>query len=293
MTVKEFLEKRYSVREYDKKKLAPEELKEIMDYAGEVERSGNGGIKFIILEDGQGIYDKLNGYAGYAGVMIKSPHYIAVLTERDDYKTQIAASRAMESVVKKVFEMGLGTCWIDFSKASGRLEDEISKYEFKNINYAVAIGHPKKESRLKFGYIASTAIPGVSNDPYKKITDVKSKTSGDRLTVEEMVFVEQMGKSARMEALEQRGVAELFFSIKGAPSARNLQPWRFVIKSDRVLMAVKNPDTKESMTDAGIMMYLSEGVAHDMGIRGEWAVIDKEEFEYNGERFAYVGEFMI
>ncbi|KDR93939.1 Nitroreductase [Peptoclostridium litorale DSM 5388] len=292
MNVREFLEKRYSVREYDKKGIDPEQIKEIMDYAKKVETElGESGIKFVIFEDGNSIYEKLNGYAGYAGVMIKSPHYIGVLTDGEDYKTQIMSSYAMEAVVKKVFEMGLGTCWIDFSKASERLREEISKYDLKNINYAVAIGHPKKESKLKFGYVASTTVSGVSNDPYREITDLKPHTSGGRLSVEEMVFNDQMGTKVSVEELEQRGISDMLFHIKSAPSAKNLQPWRFILTDGKIVMAVKDPDTKESMTDAGIMMYLFEGMAHDMGIRGKWEILPKEEFEYQGEKFAFVGQF--
>ena len=292
MNTREFLENRYSVREYDKKAISSEQIKEIMEYAKGVEAGlGESGIKFVIFEDGNRIYEKLNGYAGYAGIMIKSPHYMGVLTDGEDYKTQIMSSYAMEAVVKKVFEMGLGTCWIDFSKASERLEDEISKYGLKNINYAVAIGHPKKESKLKFGYVASTAVSQVSNDPYREITEIKEHTSGGRLSVEEMVFNGKMGAKVSIEELEQRGISDLMFHIKSAPSAKNLQPWRFIIEDGELAMAIKDPDTKESMTDAGIMMYLFEGMAHDMGIKGKWKIQPKEEFEYEGEKFALVGKF--
>ncbi len=292
MNTREFLENRYSVREYDKKAISSEQIKEIMEYAKEVEDElGESGIKFVIFEDGNSIYEKLNGYAGYAGIMIRSPHYMGILTDGEDYNTQIMSSYAMEAVVKKVFEMGLGTCWIDFSKASERLSDEISKYGLKNINYAVAIGHPKKESKLKFGYVASTMVSGVTNDPYREITEIKEHTSGGRLSVEEMVFNGKMGTKVSFEELEQRGISDLMFHIKSAPSAKNLQPWRFIIEDGKIAMVVKNPDTKESMTDAGIMMYLFEGMAHDMGIKGKWKIQPKEEFEYEGEKFALVGKF--
>lgn len=294
MLIREFLEKRYSAREYEQKQLSENTIKTIIDYAHEIEASIKSvKVRFLFLKDGAGVYEKLNGYAGYAGVMIKSPHYIGILTEDENYRTQIAASYAMQSLIKKLFEMGLGTCWIDFSNAGARLQDELAGSELKNINYAISVGYPKKESRFKFIYVPSAAYSNVSNNPYRQISESKSDKSGDRLPLDHFVFKDEFGKQISLDELEQRGLADIFFRIRNAPSARNLQPWRFIIQNDRIVIAVKNPASKESMTDAGIMMYLFEGMAHDSGIRGEWSLLPLDEFEYESDKYAYVGEFKV
>lgn len=294
MLIREFLEKRYSAREYEQKQLSESTIKTIVDYAREIEASIKSvKVKFIFLKDGTVIFEKLNGYAGYAGVMIKSPHYIGILTEDENYRTQIAASYAMQSLIKKLFEMGLGTCWIDFSKAGERLQDELAGSELKNINYAVSVGYPKKESRFKFVYVPSTSYSSVSNNPYRQISESKSDKSGERLPIDQFVFKDEFGTHVSLDELEQRGLADVFSLVRNAPSARNLQPWRFILQNERIVMAVKNPSSKESMTDAGIMMYLFEGMAHDSGIRGEWSLLPFEEFEYQNDKYAYVGEFRV
>ena len=73
MLMSNFLRDRKSTREYKDKDVSKETLEKIMEYGEDIEKEiGDKSFKFLLLKNGDKVYELLKGKGGYAGVMIKS-----------------------------------------------------------------------------------------------------------------------------------------------------------------------------------------------------------------------------
>ena len=69
-----------------------------------------------------------------------------------------------------------------------------------------------------------------------------------RLGVEEIVR-DKEGKGLTMDELAQRGLDDLFYYVRFAPSAYNNQPWRFVVEDGRVILLIQDYKDKVTLVD--------------------------------------------
>lgn len=293
MEFREFLEKNYSEREYDSKIVDLNVLDELMTYAKKVERLQElKKVHFKLFDEGGAIFDKLNGIGGYSGYMIKGPHYIGIEAEDDSPLTDIITGYSGQAVVKKAFELGLRTCWIDLKDVPEDIRKDLSDHKGMKIDYLIAVGYSnKKGEHFKDSIDQSSRI--VINNP-SSITIVKGQsTSGWRNGVTDIVYLDSWGNSIDYDELESRGLVYLFYYVKNAPSYKNQQPWRFIVNGGDIIMGVLNPQKEGIYTDAGIMMYLIEGIAHELSIPGQWMYFRPEIQNNEGVEYAIVGQFNI
>ncbi|WP_425449664.1 nitroreductase family protein [Dethiothermospora halolimnae] len=262
MMLTDFLKERRSVREYKNKKVKTSVLTELIDY-GESINDSKGSLEFILFEDGKEIYKELDGKAGYSGVMIDSPHYIGITLKDYTVTSLVKSGYIMEDLVSKISEMGLGTCWITVEDIDTDLKKELFKTE--NISYIVAIGYPKNRK------------------PYQEIA------TSSRHSIEEIVYLGEWGNNIKVDELEKRGLEDLFYYVRYAPSQKNSQPWRFILKEGKVELAVENPFTEANIVDSGIMMYYFEKMAHSIGINKKWNIVE----EGTKELYTVLGEFPV
>ena len=85
MLTTQFLKSRTSTRDFkdvDLKKADLEKLENIID--SEIIKLGKDDLAFIVQTDGKSVYKALDGKAGYQGIMIKAPAYLALNTLNDD-----------------------------------------------------------------------------------------------------------------------------------------------------------------------------------------------------------------
>lgn len=291
MLFKEYLGHRKSTREYSSKSVEGKILEDLKEYIIQIEALyKDGDIKFSFFKEGEKIFEKLDGYAGYSGVMIKAPHYLGLNINSKDDEVLMRASYSMQAILKKAYDFGLGTCWVDVNGVPDYIAAGV--FDEGKPDYLIAVGAPKKEhmtDKGEFRYAGGGS--DVRNDPYSGKVIKKGHTSGSRKGIEEIVYLNEYGKKMSIEDVEQRGLEEIFFLVRNAPSTKNSQPWRFIIKGSKVLLAIVNPTDKKNIIDAGIMMYFFEGMAHDMGIRGEWTYLTEEIKKHEEEEYLVVGEF--
>lgn len=283
MKMLKVMEKRRSVREYKEKIVTMEELDQLMRILETpVKLEADQAVELVFLEDGDMVYSALEGVAGYNGVMIKAPHYFAVLAEEKGHYLSDAAYLA-EWFVLNATKLNLGTCWIeimeksDFAKRLLRLEDR------RYLVALIAIGHPKAEHRVSNIFQGK---PSGSLSPYteagysdKNIEYAEEPVSA-RVSLEEIVYLKKWGQQADVTTLENYGLAEAFYYMHLAPSWGNLQPWRFVVDGQRILLAITkdNPYKEDSMdeplaaVEAGIAMLYFQIAMHDLGLPGGWAL---------------------
>lgn len=253
------LQNRKSIREYKSKSINKKEFTTIINYANEIEEKySNGTFNFLVFENGKGIFNKLDGIAGYNGVMIKSPHYLGIQINKNDKESLIKTAFYTEQLITKAYELEIGTCWISMSAVSEEIRKSLIENKNSDIQYLISLGYPKEK------------VPFVPSP------------SSSRLSIEDIVYKDEIGKEIDIKYLENRNLDELFYNIKNAPSYRNSQPWRFIIKDNKVLIAVKDDSKINNLIDAGIIMYYFEKLSHEIGYRSSWEItlekplVDKE-----------------
>lgn len=262
MLTTNFLKTRTSTRDYLDKDVSEEDLHKITSLiAEESEKLGKDKLTFILNTDGEKIYNSLLGKAGYSGVMIKAPMYIALNTLNNEEKTFVKGAYGMEEIITKLNEMGLGTCWITVSDVDNKIKENTFEYTKGEVNHLLALGYPADSS-------------------------VKEHKFDDRLGVTDFVYIDDFNHMATVEELEQYGLDDLFHYARFAPSAYNSQPWRFVINGGEISIYIEEYKGTVNLLDAGIIMYYIDELTKTHTQTSEWEI----DPNINGEKFTYIAK---
>ncbi len=270
MLMTNFLKNRRSVREFRRKKVNQDTLIEIISLLGGLENEKiKDKVKFTFYENGESLHERLSGIGGYAGVMIESPHYLGLEQLNNDKSTAIYGAYYMEKIITDLNRLGLDTCWVGVGDLSQEVKREIFTELRGEINYILAIGY----SKLKNPFV--------------------NESFSERLGVEEIVYSGGIGKEVNFKELEERGLDDLFYYVRFAPSNANFQPWRFLLDKDKVTLFIKyNKGEEPNYMDAGIIMYYFEALGKSAGINGEWDLVDGSH-EDKDTIYEYIGEMKL
>lgn len=256
MVMTNFLQKRKSVRDFKKKAVSESSIASIKMFIEEVEKETSS-VSFKLFENGNIIYDGLKGKAGYSGVMIESPSYVAVIEKSEGIRSKIYEGYYLEKLNTKIVNLDLDSCWITLDNVDDDTKKKLFGTDGAKINYLVA-----------FGY-------GVG----KKL--FTPEVISDRLATEEIVFKDIIGNKIEDEEIVNLGLEDIFSSVRYAPSHKNLQPWRFVVKSPEIILYMKKTDEdSRSLVDIGVVMFYFEEMAKTVGRYGKWTLILKDSDEY-------------
>lgn len=268
MLMTNFLRDRKSVREFKNKNIDLETIKTIKSYLKSLEEETEN-VKFKIYENGDYIYDRLKGISGYSGLMVESPHYIALQQINDDRFALVDGAYHMEKLITQLNRLGIETCWISVGSIEADFKETVFGEHTGNIDYMLAIGYGKKRN------------------PF-----IKQSTS-ERLGVDEIVCSGNIGKKVDEQELEHRGLDDLFYYVRFAPSRWNRQPWRFLLDKNKVTLLIRY-DEKDThhLVEAGIIMYYFKELAKTIGLENEWQTV---EGIYDGEdaKYEYVAEYKL
>ena len=268
MLMTNFLRDRKSVREFRNKKIDLETIETIKSYLGSLEEETKN-VKFRLYENGDYIYDQLKGIAGYSGLMIESPSYIALEQMEDDRSALIDGAYHMEKLITDLNRLGLETCWISANTIGDEFKETVFGEHTGTIDYMIAVGYGKRKN------------------PFLK------ESASQRLGVDEIVYSSNMGKKLEDHELEHRGLDDLFYYVRFAPSRWNSQPWRFLLQNDKVTLLTKQKeDDTHHLVEAGIIMYYFKELAKTIGLENEWQAVDGT---YVGEdsNYEYVAEYKL
>lgn len=268
MNMNNFLKERRSVREFKNKKVDLSVLDSILTILKELEKEeATGSIKFKLYEYGDHIYEGLKGKAGYSGVMIQSPHYIALELKNTEDHTIIYGAYFTEKLITKLNEYGLDTCWITLTDVDTKTKNDIFGESKGEVNNLLAFGYPKRRNPF-------------STEPFS-----------ERIAVEELVFDGKISVMGNIDKLESKGLMDLFYYVRFAPSTKNLQPWRFLLEDHVVKLLLQYQEgEKLLLIDAGIIMYYFEALANMQGIKSKWNFIDGDHKE-GKMNYKFIAEF--
>ncbi len=180
-------------------------------------------------------YQKLDKVAGYNGYMIEAPNYIVILSDVCDGYIENSGYIG-EKLILKARDLGIDSCWVTFEDSS-IIKERLKIESDKEVTAIIALG-------------------------YGEVVKSKSSSSdSDRLGVDKIVYIDEWGKNATIEILEQRGLLDAFSFARMAPSTLNRQPWRFIIDGGKLMLAVRKDEFAseyEGKIDVGIaMLYFS------------------------------------
>ena len=271
MLMSNLLKNRKSTRDFKKKDIDNKSLNRLLEILKEIEEeAGNKHFNFVLFQDGNNVSKLLDGIAGYSGVMIKSPHYIGIKLKEVTKESLIVASYYSEKMIGRFSQLNLGSCWVDVKNVDEDIKSVAFGDENKDIGYVIAIGYPK------------------AKNPFLQ------EPISERDSVENIVFKEELGSKISFEELASRGLDDLFYYIRYAPSSYNKQPWKFVLKKDKVTLYLEVlEEGKVNFMDAGIIMYYFEALASTIGINGKWSLIDAPDEEYNNNSYRPIGEYKV
>lgn len=264
MLMTNFLQKRKSVRNFKTDTVPRDVLENIKLLMDEMDREESG-ISFSLYENGKIVAEGLKGKAGYAGVMIEAPHYIALDISSNKPLNILKGGYCLEKLNTKIVDLDLDTCWITVDSVDEDTKKAIFGENGTGIDYLIAIGYGQK----------------------KKLFDPEVTSS--RLSVEEIVFAETIGQAISIETLENYGLFDVFSSVRYAPSHKNFQPWRFVLKGSNVeAYMVKSEEDNRSFIDMGVVLFYMEEMLKTIGINKKWTIDLKDAGKYY-----YIGSFTL
>lgn len=264
MLMTNFLQKRKSVRNFKNDNVPRDALENIKLLMDEMDREESG-ISFSLYENGKIVAEGLKGKAGYAGVMIEAPHYIALDIEDDKPLNILKGGYCLEKLNTKIVDLDIDTCWITVDNVDEDTKKAIFGENGTTIDYLIAIGYGQK----------------------KKLFDPEVTSS--RLNVEEIVFADTIGQAISIETLENYDLFDVFSSVRYAPSHKNFQPWRFVLKgTDVEAYMLKSDEDNRSLIDMGVVLFYMEEMLKTIGINKKWTIDLKDAGKYY-----YIGYFTI
>lgn len=264
MVMTNFLQSRKSVRDF---KDTTVHAGDITDVRGAIAKlhEEDPRLKYDILSNGKLVFDNLQGKAGYSGVMIEAPHYVSVAVENVEPQTLLSLGYGLEKLNTKLIDTGLDTCWITLDEVDAETKKTIFGEGGENVIYLIAFGYAQGKKLFT------------------------PETTSGRKEVSEIVFDSKLGNKIDAEELENRGLFEVFSSVRYAPSHKNFQPWRFVINNSNIdLYMLRSDEDSRSLVDMGVVMFYFEEMAKTIGVAGKWNVNLKE-----AEDYLFIGSFVI
>lgn len=201
-------------------------------------------VKFFAGDDA---YKRLYGIAGYQGVMIEAPNYLVLLSENKEQYIE-NAGYVGERAILKARDLGVDSCWVSFQDQAA-IKTTLSIDSDKEVVALIALGYASNVKQVEGA--------GKTGDNYSKSNLSVGNSGSDRISIEEMVYIDKWGVSASAELLEERALLDAFSYARMAPSALNKQPWRFIVDGGKVILAINNENYSGSYVnkiDAGIVM---------------------------------------
>lgn len=260
MLTTNFLKTRTSTRDYKEKNLDENTTKKIFEIVeAEAEKLGKEDLSFLVNTDGESVYKSLEGVAGYRGIMIKAPAYIALNTLNNNPASIVKGAYGMEEIITRLNELGLGSCWITVSDVETTVKQSAFNFTDGDVNLLLAVGYPLND-------------------------EVRQQRYDDRKPTEDLVFLGDFDTQATDEDLEQRGLNDIFDYAKFAPSTHNEQPWRFVIVDDEINLYIEDFKGDVNLIDAGIIMYYIDELGKSLAMASGWDV----KPEISSDKYTYI-----
>jgi nitroreductase len=268
------MEKRRSVREYDVTPLAEPVMKGIKTIIESMPIFTSAeDVNFIVLENGETVFQALDGIIGYNGHMIEAPHYFLVTCSGtgNDFKV---VGYLGEWLALHLAKQDIGICWLSCSEKSDVVMERLGLDTHDHVAAVIAFGEPKEGKKLSKIYNFAESPVQLNAKVFADThTSVKDENYAYRKAITEIVYINAYGNDIEIGEITKRGLEEVFYYMRYAPSWGNLQPWKFILDGERVVLVMEKNEAISmdiQKIDAGIAMLYFEVAMHDCGLPGKW-----------------------
>ena len=243
----EKIEKRQSIRDYEKKKLPDAVLKELEDSFADSERLVDD-IELKLLSMTDGADKKLDKVVGYSGNVFNAPVYFVLLSENKPHYLENAGFVA-EALILKAEELDLNTCFITVTDSEeAKLSLDIR--DQGEVAAIIACGYGKKEKDL-----VRLDIQSPSNVTMRK----REGHIAPKIAQEELVYNSKWGVEMEWDdTMQDPMMDEAFYAASLAPSFLNRQPYRYIYDGSKIYILTtkeENTSKEDEKVGRGASMY--------------------------------------
>jgi len=293
----EVFEKRKSIINYKEKKLRDNDKDFLLNILENKPRLANEtDLEFKFIDDGEKAYSWIEDIAKYYDEKIKAPHYFALLSNNDEMSCKIAGYIGEWFILKATME-DIATCWLEV-KNSSKAKEKLNIKSEKEIIALIAVGYGKSEYKVSSIYdnVKKMSLLTLIDLGYPNInTKHHNLEPNNRKSIMEFVYIDKWGEVPTLDELENRGLHEVFFYMRLAPSYTNRQPWMFIVKDNEIVLTIeKNNDISKIIKciESGIGMFYFEVAMNRIGINGVWD-FEKLKEEKIGEHYNMVCKYRL
>lgn len=268
MPLRKILSERKSIREFKEKAVPLNVLREILSdvqYRDSLIKETD--LEAMLLEDGALAHSILNGITGYNGHMVKAPHYVLFLSN-DIENHPIQTGYYAESLMMKLAMAGIDSCWLNVPPDGSLIKSAMGIDDEREASALIAVGYKKWDKKV----INPVATGGNYSQADLKVVD---DNTSSRLQPEEIVYLEEWGKTMSWEDLKNYGLEDVFHYVRFAPSTLNRQPWRYILRNRKIFLAIRRDETnnEHEMLEAGIAMFYLERIMSEHNMHGFWTLV--------------------
>lgn len=278
MNMLKVIEKRKSIRDYKERSLDTEDLDKVMELADNTPALvKEQGIEVVLIEDGELVTQKLQGLAGYNGIMIKAPHYLAILGDKG-YNNDLLAGYVGEWMILNLTREEVGSCWIDVEDNGDKIREALAFDTKKTVLSIIALGYPVDDVRISqvIDFSTDKTVSPLTKLGYPNVNiEYKEDNISGRKSIEDIVFLKKWGNKTDADELRKRGMDEVLYYMRLAPSWGNRQPWMFILDGEKIVLTIEKSDRvndHEEYIEAGIAMLYFEVAMHGLGLPGKWDI---------------------
>lgn len=243
------IHQRVSVRSYTDRPVEPALLERLLDFAHGAPHLTAGPPRMALISGVEQVQRVLTFMIGSYGLVQNAPHLLVGILPGNSDRARIDLGFVMEQVVLEATRLGLGTCWITGTYDPGQARDAVELRPGEVAAAVCALGHPTEEG---YGRLHTRVIRRLAGGHRRKpLTDI--------------VFSQRWGETWSPDDADP-ALVTLLRHARLAPSAHNAQPWRFIVRTNALTLALVEP----RFIDAGIVMSHVTLAAPAADREGKW-----------------------
>lgn len=237
--------KRSSTRDFKKKHAGIQQMEELEKHFAKCYRlMPDIEVEMMLLNSDSA--PQMEGSVGYHNYMIEAPHYMLLLSSREEHYMENAGYYGAEMILK-LTDLGLDSCWLsigDERRLREKLYLDTDKEAVALIAFGYGVGGPSSRIDIK----------SQSDIVIKKRTGFIAP----KLSIDHAIYEGDWGREAYISELPvESELYQACIAACCAPSFLNLQPYRFIYDRDKmILVSLKNELTndKDFRLNIGIVM---------------------------------------
>lgn len=245
------IQRRFSLRSYADRPVEPDLLKRLLALSSTADHLTDVPPRVALVSGTERTRQLLTYMIGSYGLVQNPPHLLVGVLPAESDAARLDLGYVLEQVVLEATRLGLGTCWVTGSYDAQRAGDAVGLAAGEVAAAVCALGYPDEGRRGRFH---SRTVRWLARGHTRK-------------PLTEIVFAEQWGQPWSPDGIDPTLVSALEHA-RLAPSAANRQPWRFILGSGRVVLALVRP----APIDGGIVMAHLALACAALGRAGRWLV---------------------